>query len=280
MARTNSIDAEIARRIRDGRGMGEGAAYRPWITIRDISSMGQSHRVPGRKTCRMHHLLSNLERAVFLISEWPDRTLDLREQFPLLPIEETLAIASRLGIKHPAHPSTGEPVVMTTDLVLTVRGSFSTALHPINVKYSAELARKRTQEKIEIESLYWKIRACALSIVTEKEIPKPLLKNLEWITGCWDLGDGPGSDQAAHIAEFLAKYIIQDPHVPLTRICLAADQKISLTYGSCLNIARHALARKWWRVPLNARINSREPLNGLVIDPRAPWRKSPNLETA
>ncbi len=46
--------------------------------------------------------------------------MDIREQFPLLPIEETIIIAEELGIKHPTDPNTGEPVVMTTDFLVTV----------------------------------------------------------------------------------------------------------------------------------------------------------------
>ena len=41
-----------------------------WLTVRDLSSLGRSHRVYGHKTKRTHHLLSDLELAIFLILEW------------------------------------------------------------------------------------------------------------------------------------------------------------------------------------------------------------------
>nr|WP_255193827.1 TnsA endonuclease N-terminal domain-containing protein [Brevibacillus laterosporus] len=44
----------------------------------------------------------------------------MREQFPLLPLEETIVIANELGINHPTDPKTGSPIVMTTDFLLTV----------------------------------------------------------------------------------------------------------------------------------------------------------------
>jgi thiamine biosynthesis lipoprotein ApbE len=37
-----------------------------------------------------------------------------------LQIEETLVISDELGIKHPADPKTGKPIVMTTDFLVVV----------------------------------------------------------------------------------------------------------------------------------------------------------------
>ncbi|WP_077849884.1 TnsA endonuclease N-terminal domain-containing protein [Clostridium puniceum] len=39
-----------------------------------------------------------------------DDVVDIREQYPLLPIEDTLAIALELGIKHPEDPQTHQPI--------------------------------------------------------------------------------------------------------------------------------------------------------------------------
>lgn len=46
-------------------------------------------------------------------------TLDIREQFALLPWEETQSIAQKLGIRHSTYPGTRTPIVVTSDLVLT-----------------------------------------------------------------------------------------------------------------------------------------------------------------
>lgn len=62
--------------IKDGRGDGELSSYKPWLTVRDLSSLGRSHRVYGHKTKRTHHLLSDLELAIFLILEWNPLILD------------------------------------------------------------------------------------------------------------------------------------------------------------------------------------------------------------
>ncbi len=59
--------------LKEGRGQGELADYKPWIKISDISSSGRSHRVFGYKIRRTHHLMSDLELAIFLFFEWESR---------------------------------------------------------------------------------------------------------------------------------------------------------------------------------------------------------------
>lgn len=61
-----------------------------------------------------------MERNYFYLTEYSDVVIDFREQFPVLPLEETRLIADELGIKHPTDPKTGEPILMTTDFLLTV----------------------------------------------------------------------------------------------------------------------------------------------------------------
>ena len=90
--------------INQGRGQGVGKDNRPWITIHDLASKGVVSRVPGRTTERIHHLLSKNESAFFYILDASDKTIDIREQYPLLPVTETVEIASILGYRHPRDP--------------------------------------------------------------------------------------------------------------------------------------------------------------------------------
>ncbi|MCS1394205.1 TnsA endonuclease N-terminal domain-containing protein [Lysinibacillus boronitolerans] len=47
-----------------------------------------------------------------------------------MPLEETIVIADELGLKHPTDPKTNQPVVMTTDFLLTVdKGNGLVSLH-------------------------------------------------------------------------------------------------------------------------------------------------------
>ena len=112
-------EARIGRFVKEGRGTGTGATYKPWLTIGDVPSEGRSHRVLGLKTGRLHHMLSDLELRLFQILDWNDAVQDIREQFPL-DRNKTQAIADRLGIRHPVDTVTKTPMVMTTDFLVDI----------------------------------------------------------------------------------------------------------------------------------------------------------------
>jgi hypothetical protein len=106
---------KIKAKIKDGRGQGIGADYKPFINVNEISSRGRSHRVPSQKHTRIHHLLSDLELMVFLALDWDRKVIDIREQFPLV-LDETLFIATEAGISHPKVGKNNQ--VMTTDFLV------------------------------------------------------------------------------------------------------------------------------------------------------------------
>lgn len=111
----------VSNWISRGYGQGEGAKYRPFLFVRDVPSEGTSSMVKSYLTGRAHHYLSKLEYSAHLIAEYIPSVIDIREQFALLPWSDTQKIASTLNIRHPTYPGTNIPIVMTTDLVLTLR---------------------------------------------------------------------------------------------------------------------------------------------------------------
>src|SRR5262245_6874782 len=100
----------IRRLIRQGRGVGRFGNYKPWLYIQDVPSRGLACRTKGWKTGRVHHFLSRLELFYFYMLEWSPVVLDVREQYPLLPLQETLSIAASCGIRHPVDPVTRVPI--------------------------------------------------------------------------------------------------------------------------------------------------------------------------
>ncbi|MGU7859640.1 TnsA endonuclease N-terminal domain-containing protein, partial [Streptococcus suis] len=98
-----------------------------------------------------------------------------QEQYPLLPIEETIIIANELGIKHPTDLKSGEPIVMTTDFLVTTRNNTEVKKFARTLKYKNELMDKRVLEKFEIERVFWERQEVDWGIVTELEVPNPLL---------------------------------------------------------------------------------------------------------
>jgi hypothetical protein len=183
--RTSKVD----KWIKEGRGTGSGIDYQPWLKIQDVSSLGRSTRLKGIKTGRQHEFLSDLERNYFYLTEFSDVVLDIREQYPLLPQEETIVIAEELGIKHPVEPKTGDPIVMTTDFLLTVnegQGVFEVAR---TIKMKDELLKERVLEKFEIEREYWQRKNIDWAIVTDEDIPKIVTRNISYIHDYYDIRD-------------------------------------------------------------------------------------------
>ncbi|ABA77458.1 Tn7-like transposition protein A [Pseudomonas fluorescens Pf0-1] len=174
-----ATEADISRHISNGFGGGAGSSYIPWLRVQDVPSLGHSRKVHGVKVDRIHHLLSNLEHGAFLAAEFSEVVVDIREQFPLLPRGTAQAIASTLGIRYPLYPKTSLPLVMTTDLLLTVREADGNHKQVAwSVKYTKDLDDLRTVEKLEIEKEFWNSQGVAWSIVTEEQFTIDLINNL------------------------------------------------------------------------------------------------------
>jgi hypothetical protein len=252
---------QMVERYGKGWGNGEGAGYKPWLRPGDVPSRGIVTEFQARKFDRIYISLSLLERGAILAAQWLDHVTDIREQWPLWPLEETEAIAYELGVTHPTYPGGGGHVMMTTDILLTV-GSDTPALEPITVKPSSELNNKRVLEKFEIERIYWLRRNVRLGLVTEQELPKDLIGNLQWMDEYYEITSETLSAEAiAMTGDYLFEQVHAQSNQPLNEICAAGDDRLGyVNRGTCLSVVRHALARKLWKVPLDRKINPSFPL--------------------
>ena len=169
----------VHRWIKAGFGQGEGKNYRPFMYVRDVPSEGTSSMVRSRITGRNHHYLSGQEFNVHLLAEYGLSTLDIREQFALLPWDETQSIAAKIGIRHPVLPGTSTPTVLTTDLLLTLRRSDGMELVAISVKLAKDLT-ERNLEKLLLERLYWNRRGIRWILATEENTPTVRAGNLKF----------------------------------------------------------------------------------------------------
>ena len=236
---------DIEKYIASGCGQGQGADYKPWLTIQDVPSRGLVNRIKGWKTGRVHHFFSELELNYFYVLEWSQVVCDIREQYPLLPLTQTQAIASECSFRHPAVGRTSDPVVMTTDFVVTMRQSIGTTEIARTLKYALDLQSKRTLEKLEIERLYWLSRGIDWGIVTEREIPVALVKNVAWfhpflsIENLSPLKEG----EIRRIARVLTQKVLQN-NVNLVTITSECDDLLGYPPGTSLMVARHMLANR------------------------------------
>lgn len=251
---------DIEKLVKAGRGQGRGRDYTPWINVRSFSSRGHSNRIPSRKTGRTHHLLSNLEADFFHLVEWSEKVIDIREQYPLLPVEETVAIAEALGIHHPTDVGTKQPLALTTDFLLTVRSGADEVDIARTIKSARDLESTRTLEKFEIERQYWRERKVEWRVVTEAEMPRAALHNIRWVLPYIDLTqhlnlvDLPLPKIESVLRELLGR------GTPLAATAHACDDKLGLQPGTSLTLVRHLIATRQWLIDMTVPIDNAKPL--------------------
>ncbi len=258
-------EEKIARWIKEGRGQGEGRNYRPWFEIQDVPSSGRESRVGGWKTGRTHHLLSKLEASYFRVLDLSPAVLDIREQYPLLPREETIAIAERLGI---AHPRFGDVyLVLTSDVLISARIGLADKRFARTVKMSSELPSDRVMEIFEIERIYWETRGVDWGIVTERDLPPGLRANAEWLHDYLPITDHVALDESQFldIARLLTEQVIRGDS-PLNQATWQCDKRLGLKLGDCLAIAYHLIATNRWQIDLRTRIDPSSKLTLLRVE--------------
>lgn len=259
--------ATYEARLSEGRGRGKGINYIPWLKIHDISSYGLSHRIKSVWTTdRETHLFSNLERDWFYIFDWALDVIDIQEQYPLLKLEETIAIAAECGIKHPVERQTKErhPIVFTTDQLITFKGDIHPIREAYTIKYAHMLSKKRVIEKFEVERRYWERRGVKLKILTEQNLPLGLARNIELLRGRIDISDRLPlkAEQLYDIARALTDEILREK-IALRKITSACDDKFCLPTGGALTVVYYLLANRFWEIDMYKRINPGRRLNVL-----------------
>lgn len=242
--------AKIERFLKEGRGQGNGKDYLPWLSVQDVPSQGRSTRGIGWTTGRRHELLSDIERDYCYLLDYSEGVSDIREQFPLLPLEETLMIAEKLGVKHPEDPKTGTPIVMTTDFLITYKDKE----YARTVKPAAELENDRTIAKFEIERVYWETHHIDWGIITERDLPSILIRNIEWIHKEFYNEDVTelGVFVVQNMQRILSNRLYEGDTI--AKACLSADEQLGLEVGTSLAMFRHFIARKIWSVNMFERI--------------------------
>jgi hypothetical protein len=205
-------------------------------------------------------VLSNLELDVFHVLDWSSRVIDIREQFPLLPVDETVAHAVEHGIRHPMDPRTKKPYVLTTDFLITVRNTPRDTEEACAVKPSSELHSPRTLEKLQIERLYWSARNVVWRIITEQDIPKNVSHNLLWLHPYMDSPHvaSPSEDQFDAVDQALRNLLGEG--MSLAAAARACDHKLGFEPGVGLSLARHFIASRRWLVDISVKIDPSLPL--------------------
>lgn len=242
-------EKKIATLAKEGRGQGTFEDYKPWITIRDISSLGRKHLVPGGRFGRDIHLLSDIEYGVYLLLERSPNVLELYEQFPL-DRDVTQSVAAQLGIKHPCYPGTNIPVVMTVDFMTATARDGQRLHEAFDAKDDSAFADARTVEKLEISRAALELMEIRHHIVLGSQLPQRKVANLKWIHHAevrpGEVEPTPGyfDEMALRFHRHFTSAARATPGKSLQRVCAEFDSMHGTDVGTGLRVARILMVRR------------------------------------
>lgn len=268
-------EAKIARFLKEGRGLGAGKDYKPWLTIQDVPSLGRSSRLPGATTGRLHQLLSDIESSAFLLFDWEEAVTDIREQFPL-DREDTRRIAAEMGVPHPKDRKSGVDLVMTTDLLVDATRQGTSVLLARAVKPFGDLGHRRTLEKLEIERRYWVRKGADWRLITEREYLKQRIENLRWMAEMRSLAtlDAPYPRYWEDRCQRLLAVLKAARGLAINTVFGQLETEHGFASGEALTALRHLLANKRIGMNLDEEFNTAAPVSALTLQGGAtPTRK-------
>lgn len=244
---------DIKRALSKGFGQGEGSNYLPWLRVQDVSSKGLSTKITGLKTNRNHHFLSKIEREFFFLAEFSNSVIDIREQFPLFPMDVARRIADILGVKYPCDSKSKDPFVLTTDFLLTRQGANGICYEAISVKDSSAFENERTCEKLEIEFAWWNLLEVPCYVFVGNEKTRIQSKNIQWATSSIrdrSLYSDQELEQALIIID-VGKYLIKD-------LCNMFIADTGVEHDRALGILQTLIAKKLIEVDMSVLITESE----------------------
>lgn len=252
MARGRKLESlnDYQRALKNKFGVGEGIAYKPWLRVKDVKSHGTRSEIPGRKVERVHHLMSSIESEFFFLAEFNDSVLDIREQFPILPLNYTQKVCKAIGVEHPKHPKTKEPIVLTTDFLLTVTDGNRLHYHAISVKPESKLDDKRVSEKLDVERVCWELLGVKFQYFTGNEDTKIQSRNIDWATSPFRQSSLRfSSEQIASALELIVVGVST-----VDDLCTALISQNIVNHSDALSLIRLLIADKYITADLSLNI--------------------------
>lgn len=227
--------------IQQGRGNPDvpPEIYKPLLTIVNFSSEGFRTAAPSWLPGAPGEMMSEPELSTFVVLHAPQfRAAAILTQVALPP-SDTLAIAKRIGVDHPA--VNGEPIIMSTDLLVTIEEPGLLRRKAISVKRECDLD-ERTLQKLEIERTYWTERNVEWTLQLDTDIPPMLLDNMRRLFEWHSTSRLPCGD---HEVRLIHSWIV--PHLEaggaLVPVCSRCDKQLHLTKGTALAVAQHLMVR-------------------------------------
>ncbi|MCC0567042.1 MULTISPECIES: TnsA endonuclease C-terminal domain-containing protein [Brevibacillus] len=256
MARSSDwTEAKFKRFLAEGRGRGKKESYRPWLLVSDLPSRGRSTRLYSNKANRIVHLLTDTQLRYFYLLEWDESTTDINEQYPLLDMETIMDQLDEPLLKRLKDRNTSIPhIMLTTFLVTAINEQGKEYQFARTIKDAAELGKKATIERLELQRRYWKSRKIEFGIITPNEIPIQRSKNIEWVLPALNIEDyGLTEPEMIRYAEQLLDSISSTDN-PLNSILDSFDRQMKVEVGTGLLVFRHLIASRKIQINMDMEI--------------------------
>ncbi|ERI95233.1 TnsA endonuclease [Clostridiales bacterium oral taxon 876 str. F0540] len=261
------IPQKYKKHFKEGRGLGEGVGYIPWIKINEFSSKGRATRIMGIKTNRIHHLHSDNQLRTFLIFEWSDKVVDIRECYPLLDLMKVIDDKKNLFMGKFTDKQTGDQLIITTSFLITLKETDGTKKYIARaVKSSPELCKKITMEKLEIERRYWEAKNIDFKVITDKELNRQLCKNIQWVREAF-LDNLEVVGDMKSTSELLYFTLFNNQDIAVNEVIKGLEKRNELDRGMALYVFRYLLAIKKIKVDMTKSIDLKLIVKKLVIFP-------------
>lgn len=260
----------IARKVAQNRGAGIKEEYKPWDTIQENVSNGIAARHSSVKAKRVVHLMTELETKYFYLLEWASNVIDIRERFPLEDMDLAISLANGKGIKYPVDPISKNPIILTTSFMITMIVDNKEINVARTVCYSKDLNKKKFIEKLEIQREYWQEKGIDWGIVTEKDIPNVLSKNIEWFHKvlCEDTSDGYSVDSMIIDIPILLTYLSENRlnDIRLSKSLSNLDSYYGRDTGYFLFLFKILICRRYIKIDMRKHLIVNSKINELNIE--------------
>lgn len=201
---------------------------------------------------------SDAELYAFLIFQMNSAIVDIREQFPLLPILDTIQISKELNIKHPPRykKMDDDKYVMTSDFNLLVKDDDGFKEIVRAIKTEDDYQDERTKEKLLLEKEYWQRRNVDWGLIIHSEKSITIGRNIYSIYNdfFWDKKMGFNDDYIRiliyNFIDFLIKY---DMNIIKTKNYF--EKYMEWEVGEGLNFFKYLLTHKIIKTDFTKKFN-------------------------
>ena len=190
--------------------------------------------------------------------------MDIRESFPLLDVLEVIDEKKDLRFDKFRDKETGIPLVITTNFLLTTLDQDGKeVLMARSVKSATELNRRLTIEKLEIERRYWEAKRIDWKLITDKQISKQYVKNIEWVRE--SIVPNQTDSKMDEQANGFLTQLLQYEDLKLQDVLHAYDRQEGVQSGSGLYLFRYLIAKKQIRIDMNKALRVSDTVRHILL---------------